>query len=90
MFGLRLHGNKLLLTQTAKEGLAQSLIVEPSWLGLVYQGQQDAADADMARILASSRGVSAQFTTQTVHGLELVYRQPKAGVRFCLDNCLSI
>ena len=35
----------------AAGGSAKSLIVEPSWLQLIYQGQQDVADAGMGRIL---------------------------------------
>ena len=52
-FGLRFHGNRLLLSRTtAAGGSVQSMIVEPSWLGLVYQGQQDASEAGMGRIVA--------------------------------------
>ena len=57
-----------------------SLIVEPSWLGLAYQGKQDAAYTGMGRILVQAYESSAHFTTQVVHGLEYVYRSPKLGV----------
>ena len=74
MFDLHCHGNRLLFLRTAAGGSAQSLIVEPSWLGLVSQGQQDAADAEIGRILACTRGFSIWITTQVMHGLELVYK----------------
>ena len=54
--------------------------MEPNWLGLVYQGQQDAVDAGMGRILALACGSNACFITWVVHGLELVYRSTKPGV----------
>ena len=77
MVGLCLHGNRLLFSRIAAVGgSAQSLTVEPSWLGLVYQGQQDAADAVMGRILAQARGPSAQFTIWVAHRLELVIGRP--------------
>ena len=53
VFGLHLHSNRLLFSRTVAAGASvQSLIIEPSWLGLVYQGQQDAANTGMGRILA--------------------------------------
>ena len=33
-----LHGNRLLLARTKGEGTLLSVVVEPSWLGLVYEG----------------------------------------------------
>ena len=39
----------------------------------------------MGRILAWIRGSSAKFTTQVVHGLDLIYRLPKPGVLFLVS-----
>ena len=74
MIGLRFHGSRLLFSGRAAGRSVQYVIIETSWLGFVYQGQQDAADAGMSRILAWEYGYSPQLTTQLVHGLELVYR----------------
>ena len=41
--------------RTIARGSAYSLLVELSMWGLVYQGQQDAADAGIGRILAYTR-----------------------------------
>ena len=57
-----------------------TMVVEPGWLGAVHQGQQDASDREMAKILAKARGSDAQYCTREVHGLELAYRRPKPHV----------
>ena len=49
--------------RTAAGELALFLIIEPSWLGLVYQGHEDASSAIMSRIIAQKRGSSFRFTT---------------------------
>ena len=52
VFGLHIHGNGLLFSRTADGGSVLSLIIEESWVGLVYQAQQDAGDASKGMILA--------------------------------------
>ena len=34
----RLHGNRLLFAQTEGDGTLLSVVIEPSWLGLVREG----------------------------------------------------
>ena len=34
----RFHGNRLLFAQTEGDGMLLSVVVEPSWLGLVHEG----------------------------------------------------
>ena len=34
----RLHGNRLLFVQPEGDGMLLSVVVEPSWLGLVHEG----------------------------------------------------
>ena len=65
VFGLHFHGNRLLFLRTVAGGEAQSLIIEMSWLGLTYQGQQDAADIGRGRILAQICASNIQL----LHGL---------------------
>ena len=38
VFSPWLHGNRLLFAQTEGDGMLLSVIVEPSWLGLVHEG----------------------------------------------------
>ena len=38
VFSPRLHGNRLLFAQTEGDGTLLSVVVEPSWLGLVHEG----------------------------------------------------
>ena len=38
VFSPDLHGNRLLFAQTEGDGRLLSVIVEPSWLGLVHKG----------------------------------------------------
>ena len=38
VFSPRLHGNRLLFAQTEGDGTLLSVVVEPSWLGLVHKG----------------------------------------------------
>ena len=47
VFSPRLHGNRLLFAQTEGDGMLLSVVVEPSWLGLVQEGQFDSADHRM-------------------------------------------
>ena len=61
-FGLHLHGNRLLRSKTTPGGLAESLIIEWSWLGLVYYRQNNTADDDMGRILVLTHRATAKFT----------------------------
>ena len=49
------------VSRLAVGGSAYSLIKELSWLRLVYQRQNDTADAGMGRIMPYARGYSAQF-----------------------------
>ena len=47
VFSPCLHGNRLLFVQTEGDGTLLSVVVEPSWLGLVYEGEFDSADSRM-------------------------------------------
>ena len=38
VFSPCLHGNRLLFVQTEGDGILLSVVVEPSWLGLVHEG----------------------------------------------------
>ena len=76
VFSLYLHSNRLLFWWTAPGQSAQSQIVEPSWLGLVYQGQQDTTDTGMGRILAQTRESSTHFTTRLCVGLSWFIGRP--------------
>ena len=38
VFSPHLHGNRLLFVQTEGDGTLLSVVVEPSWLGLVHEG----------------------------------------------------
>ena len=59
VFYLRLLGNRLLFSKEGPKGKVHFLIVEPSWLILVYKGYNDAFDSEMDRILGYSKGTSA-------------------------------
>ena len=54
-----LHGNRLLLSYEAPKGKLHSLIVKSNWLGLVFKGQQNAADPNLGRIMGYDRGATA-------------------------------
>ena len=45
----------------------------------MHQGQFDAADREMAMIMAKARGDDANFVICEVHGLDLVYRKTQTG-----------
>ena len=55
-------------------------MVEPGWLGQVHAGQWDATDREMVRICHKARGKDHEFVVRQVHGLDLVYRQPREGI----------
>ena len=38
VFSPRLHGNRLLFAQTEGDGTLLSVVIKPSWLGLVHKG----------------------------------------------------
>ena len=38
VFSPHFHGNRLLFAQTEGDGTLLSVVVEPSWLGLVHKG----------------------------------------------------
>ena len=66
--------------QAGGPAVLASLAIEPEWLAMVHQGQFDAADREMATIVAKARGDDAEFVIREVHGLDLVYRKTRTGV----------
>ena len=50
------------------------LIIEPTWLGSVYNGHLLATDKIMANLLSFAGGNSQKHCICQIHGLELAYR----------------
>ena len=54
--------------------------VEPVWLGVVHQGQQDQCHAAMTKIIRYTNSNDGSFSFREVHGLKLCYRTPRPNV----------
>lgn len=39
-----------------------SIVLEPSWLSHVYEGQSDSSDREMAKLVALARGSDARYS----------------------------
>ena len=57
-----------------------TIIVEPEWLGQVYEAQNDPSDSEMVKLIADATTQNAKFKIVRVHGLDLVYREAKSGL----------
>ena len=87
MFQPRLHGNRLLFSDTDSTGTLlsvvvsqlQTLVVEPSFLGQVSQLTFTDPDEEMARIVSLARGSSADFRVVRRRGVEVVVRTAGGG-----------
>ena len=68
----RVHGHQLVLGRSSAK--VTSLMVEPSWLGQVAQGQLESTDKAMVEMREKALGTDANFVVREVHGCSLVYR----------------
>ena len=87
VFQPRLHGNRLLFSDTDSTSTLlsvvvsqlQTLVVEPSFLGQVSQLTFVDPDEEMAHIVSLARGSSADFRVVRRHGVEVVVRTAGGG-----------
>ena len=64
---------------TAVENLAR-LVLEPSCLSQVYEGQSDSSDREIAKLVILPQGSKSIYSIQLVDRLELVYRHTKSNL----------
>ena len=56
-----------------------TIIVEPIWLGQVYEAQTGPSDSEIVKLQADATSQNAKFKIVQVHGLDLVYWEAKLG-----------
>ena len=57
-----------------------TIIVEPEWLGQVYEAQNNPSDSEIVKLRADATNQNAKFKIVRVHGLDLVYWEAKLGL----------
>ena len=57
-----------------------TIIVEPKWLGQVYEAQTNPFDSEMVKLQVDATWQNMEFKIVRVHGLDLVYREAKPGL----------
>ena len=54
-----------------------TIVIEPEWLGQVYETQTDPSDSEIVKLQADATSQNAKFKIVRVHGLDLVYQEAK-------------
>ena len=57
-----------------------TIIVEPTWLGQVYEAQTNPSDSEMVKIQMDAISQNAKFKIVIMHGLDLVDWEAKLGL----------
>ena len=57
-----------------------SLVLEPSWLSQVFEGQSNSSNKWIFQLVASAQGKDAMYSIWSVHGIDSFYKHPKPNI----------